>query len=179
VGQIWKPIDSSVLWLLKSDAAVEGNLRREARSRGIEPDRLIFAPSVEFSAYLARYRLADLFLDTFPFNGGTTASDALWAGLPLVTYAGEALATRMAGSLLHAVGLPELVTNSPEDYESLALKLARDCDLLSSLKARLARNRDACPLFDPRRFTRHLEAAYVTMWERYRSGEPPMNFAVS
>jgi protein O-GlcNAc transferase len=177
--RLLRQVEGSVLWLLKSDAAVEGNLRREARSRGIEPDRLIFAPSVEFSAYLARYRLADLFLDTFPFNGGTTASDALWAGLPLVTYAGEALAARMAGSLLHAVGLEELVTYAPEDYESLALKLARDCDLLSSLKARLARNRDTCPLFDTRRFTRHLEAAYVTMWERYRSAEPPMHFAVS
>jgi protein O-GlcNAc transferase len=176
--RLLRQLDGSVLWLLKSNAAVERNLRREAMDRGVEPGRLIFAPGIGFFAYLARYRLADLFLDTLPFNGGTTASDALWAGLPLITCSGDAFAARMAGSLLNVVGLPELVTHSLQDYEQLALMLARDRDLLSSLKARLARNRDTCPLFDTRRFARNIEAAYATMWERYRRGEPPLSFAV-
>jgi len=128
--------------------------------------------------YLAQYRRADLFLDTLPFNGGATTSDALWAGLPVVTCAGEAFASRMAGSLLHAIGLPELVTNSLAEYEALALKLATDGPLLAEYRQRLARNRDAHPLFDTDRFRRNLEAAYVTMWEKTQRGEPPASFAV-
>ncbi len=119
-----------------------------------------------------------MFLDTLPCNAHTTASDALWAGLPILTCLGSTFAGRVAASLLNAVGLNELVTENLDDYEALALKLARDPALLSSLKAKLAANRLACPLFDTRRFTRHLEAAYVTMWERYQRGQAPAHFVV-
>jgi len=138
----------------------------------------VFAPSIKYSDYLARYKVADLFLDTFPFNGGATVSDALWVGLPVVTSSGQPFTARMAGSLLTAAGLPELITTSLEDYEAAALKLARDPALLASFRARLAGNRTTCPLFDAARLTRHIEAAYTTMWERYQRGEAPQAFAV-
>ena len=182
VFDVWmrllRKVEGSVLWLLGSNDAVRRNLRREAAERGILPERLIFAPQAAYAEYLARYRVADLFLDCMPFGGGTTASDALWCGLPLVTCAGEAFAGRMAGSLLHAVGLPELITRSLEDYEALALKLAADGALLAGIRAKLAHNRTTQPLFDTDRFRRHLEAAYVVMWERSQRGEPPVSFAV-
>jgi protein O-GlcNAc transferase len=165
----------SVLWLLGENEAAIGNLRREAQSRGIDAGRLVFARRTEMQAYLARYRLADLFLDTLPFNAGATASDALWAGLPVLTCAGQAFAARMAGSLLHAVGLPELVTENLKDYEDLAVKLALDENLQRQTKAKLARNRLSMPLFDTDRFRRTIEAAYEMMWEIYRRGEPPRN----
>jgi len=176
--RLLRQVDGSVLWLLGGSAAVEANLRREAQARGILADRLIFAARVGYSEYLRRYRLADLFLDTAPFNGGATASDALWAGLPLVTCAGEAFAGRMAASLLHAVGLPQLVTYSLADYERLALALAQDRTAIAVLKQTLAQNRATCALFDTARFGRHLEAAYRTMWERHQAGSPPASFAV-
>ncbi len=131
-----------------------------------------------YPEHLARYRLADLFLDTLPFNGGTTASDALWAGLPVLTCSGEAFAARMAGSLLHAIGLPELITHSLADYESLAFQLATDVPRLLGIRQKLARNRDTYPLFDTDRFRRNVEAAYLTMWEKTQRGEPPASFAV-
>ena len=141
--------------------------------------RIVFASKLpELSDYLARQHHADLFLDTLPYNAHTTASDALWAGLPLVTCLGEAFAGRVAASLLKAIGLPELITTSLEDYEALALQLARDPALLGGIKDKLLRNRDTHPLFDTARFTRHLEAAYTAMWQRYQRGEPPAAFAV-
>ena len=123
--------------------------------------------------HLARHRLADLFLDTLPYNAHTTASDALWAGLPVLTCAGETFAGRVAGSLLRAVGLPELVTASLADYENLALALAREPQKLAELKEELARNLPSAPLFDTARYTRDLEAAYVRMWDLWRAGEAP------
>jgi predicted O-linked N-acetylglucosamine transferase (SPINDLY family) len=120
-----------------------------------------------------------LFLDTFPFNGGTTASDALWTGLPVVTCSGEAFPSRMAGSLLNAIGLPELVTNSLADYESLAQKLATDPGMLADIRAKLSRNRATCPLFDTDRFRRHIESAFTMMYQRYQRGEPPADISVS
>ena len=172
-------VPGSVLWLVASNPDVEANLRREAASRGIASTRLVFARRISYPEHLARYRLADLFLDTLPFNGGATTSDALWAGLPVITCAGEAFASRMAGSLLHAVGLPELVTHSLAEYEALALRLATDAPMLALSRQRLAHNRDTYPLFDTDRFRRNLEAAYVTMWERTQRGEPAASFAVS
>jgi predicted O-linked N-acetylglucosamine transferase (SPINDLY family) len=172
-------VDGGVLWLVKDRPSVEDNLRREAAARGVDPHRLVFAPRLPYPEHLARYRIADLFLDTRPFNAGTTASDALWAELPLLTCSGEAYAARMAGSLLHAIGLPELVTHTLEDYEALALKLATDVELLAGIRAKLAQNRTTHPLFDTERFTRHLESAYLTMWERRQRGEPPAGFAVT
>jgi predicted O-linked N-acetylglucosamine transferase (SPINDLY family) len=171
-------VDGSILWLIEDNAAAADNLRREANRRGIEPERLVFAPRVSPAEHLARHRLADLFVDTLPYNAHTTASDALWAGVPLLTCLGSAFPGRVAASLLQAVGLPELITHSLGDYETLALRLAREPGLLSSLKARLAQNRNTSPLFDTKRFARYVEAAYVTMWERHRRGEPPIRFAV-
>lgn len=171
-------VEGSVLWLLGGDAAAERNLRRETEDRGIAADRLMFAPRVGYADYLTRYQVADLFLDTLPFNAGTTASDALWAGLPLVTCAGDAFAARMAGSLLNAVGLPELVTHNLQDYETVALALGRDKDRLAQVRARLSANRAACPLFDAGRFRRHIEAAYQSMWHTHLRGEPARSFSV-
>jgi predicted O-linked N-acetylglucosamine transferase (SPINDLY family) len=128
--------------------------------------------------HLARLRLADLFLDTLYYNAHATAADALWAGVPVLTCSGATFASRVAGSMLHAVGLPDLVTTSVPEYETLALTLARNPGRLASLRQKLARHRDVYPLFDTARFTRHLEAAYTTMWERTRRGEPPRSFAV-
>jgi predicted O-linked N-acetylglucosamine transferase (SPINDLY family) len=149
-----------------------------ARARGVDPARLVFAERAPLAEHLARHRLADLFLDTLPYNAHTTGSDALWAGLPMVTCTGSTFAGRVGASLLHAVGLPELVTHNWEDYEALALGLAREPEALARLKARLASDRASLPLFDSARVTRHLEAAYTTMWERHRRGEPPLGFAV-
>jgi protein O-GlcNAc transferase len=171
-------VDSSVLWLFGSNPAVERNLRHEAERRGVAPDRLVFAPKIPYAEHLARYRLADLFLDTLPYNAGTTASDALWAGLPVVTVPGEAFASRMAASLLLSACLPELVTHSLADYEALALGLAQDAQLLAAVKTKLAQRRATSPLFDTDRFRRHLEAAYTTMWQRFQRGEAPASFAV-
>jgi protein O-GlcNAc transferase len=171
-------VPGSVLWLIANNSLVEANLRREAQDRGVAPNRLVFAPRLPYPEHLARYRLADLFLDTLPFNAGTTASDALWAGLPVLTCSGEAFAARMAGSLLHAVGLPELITHSLADYEALAFQLATDAPRLFSIRQELARNRDTYPLFDTDRFRRNLEAAFRTMWEKTQRGETPASFAV-
>jgi len=182
VFDVWmrllRAIDGSALWLLESNAHAPGNLRREAELRGVAGDRLVFAPRIPPAAHLARHRLADLFLDTHHCNAHTTASDALWAGLPVLTCAGATFASRVAGSLLHAAGLPELVTHSLPEYEALALKLARDSAVLTGLRERLARNRNTCSLFDTARFARHIEAAYTLMWERYQQGEPPHHIAV-
>jgi predicted O-linked N-acetylglucosamine transferase (SPINDLY family) len=128
--------------------------------------------------HLARYRLADLFLDTLPYNAQTTASDALWAGLPVITCQGTTFVGRVAASLLNAVGLPELVTHSLPEYEALAFRLATERETLAETRSKLARNRDTFPLFDTDRFRRHIEAAYITMWERHQRGESPTSFAV-
>lgn len=171
-------VDDSVLWLLDGGDATVANLRGEARKRGVKPERLIFADSVPLADHLARYRQADLFLDTWPYNAHTTASDALWAGLPVLTLCGATFAGRVAASLLRAVGLSELIAPAAGDYETLALALAHDPARLAAIKTKLARQRDACPLFDTKRSARHLESAYVTMVERHRRGEALASFAV-
>ncbi|MGH8699965.1 MAG: tetratricopeptide repeat protein [Burkholderiales bacterium] len=171
-------VEGGVLWLLKDHATVERNLRREAEQRGVAPTRLVFAPRVKMEEHLARHRLADLFLDTLPYNAHVTASDALWTGLPVLTHRGNAFAGRVAASLLGAVGLPELITSSWEDYEALALKLAVDSKLLADIKAKLAQNRATHPLFDTDRFRRHIESAYSMMWERFQRGDGPASFGV-
>jgi len=182
VFDVWmrllKAVPGSVLWLLRDNAAAERNLRREVRARGVDPARLVFADRTDLASHLARHRLADLFLDTLPYNAHTTASDALWMGVPVVTCQGTTFAGRVASSLLHALGLPEIVTESLEDYERLALRLARNAKKLRSIKAKLAANRDSTPLFDIARFTWHLESAYVAMHERHQRGLPPAGFAV-
>jgi predicted O-linked N-acetylglucosamine transferase (SPINDLY family) len=171
-------VPASVLWLLESNATASENLRREAQRRGVAPDRLIFAPALPADQHLARHRLADLFLDTRPVNAHTTASDALWTGLPLVTCTDDAFAGRVASSLLHALGLPELVARDTGEYEAIALRLATTPALLTDVRARLIENRRTHPLFDTDRYRRHLEAAYTAMWQRYQSGLPPASFEV-
>jgi predicted O-linked N-acetylglucosamine transferase (SPINDLY family) len=165
-------VEGSVLWLLGENRWTTGNLRREAEARGISAERLIFARDLPLAEHLARLSLADLFLDTFPYSAHTTASDALWAGLPLLTRMGETFASRVAASLLRAVGLPELATTTVSAFEGLAVELARDSERLHVLRQRLQQNRLTCPLFDCERFTRHIEAAYSAMYERYRAGLP-------
>jgi protein O-GlcNAc transferase len=176
--RLLRNVPGSVLWLLRENPGAEANLRREAQARGVDPARLVFAGRLKVDEHLARHRLADLFLDTLPYNAHTTASDALWAGLPVLTCQGEAFAARVASSLLHAIGLPELVTQNLADYEALALALAQDAPRLSAIRARLLRNRDTQALFDSNRFRRHIEAAYVRMWEVWQRGAAPQNFAV-
>jgi predicted O-linked N-acetylglucosamine transferase (SPINDLY family) len=170
--------EGSVLWLMEANPAVPPNLKREATRRGITPERIVFAPFLQLPEHLSRLRLADLFLDTLPHNAHTTASDALWCGVPVVTCLGTTFAGRVAASLLNAVGLNELVTRSLDEYESLARALAAEPDRLRALKSRLARERETAVLFDTQRYTRLLESAYLAMWERHLSGEPPGNFLV-
>jgi predicted O-linked N-acetylglucosamine transferase (SPINDLY family) len=171
--RILQRVDGSLLWLLQDNAEVVGNLRQEASNRGVDPDRLVFAQRLPSDRHLARHRLADLFLDTFPCNAHTTASDALWTGVPVLTWAGESFAGRVGASLLNAVGLSELITTSEADYEELAVELALLPQRLRGLNEKLARNRLTTPLFDTVVFTRHLEAAYVAMLERQHAGLPP------
>lgn len=166
-------VPSSVLWLLEFNRWMAPNLRREAAARGVDPARLVFAPMWPLERHLSRLAAADLFLDTFPYTAHTTGSDALWTGLPLLTRAGETFASRVAGSLLHAVGLEELITWTPEAYESLGISLARDPGRLGVLRDRLAGARERALLFDAPRFARHLEQAYDVMWRRSLAGEPP------
>jgi predicted O-linked N-acetylglucosamine transferase (SPINDLY family) len=182
VFDVWMRIlrgsPAAVLWLVADNAAAEECLRRRAAAHGIASERLIFAPRLPYAQHLSRLRLADLFLDTLPFNAGATASDALWAGVPVLTCVGDAFAARMAGSLLTAVGLVELITYSPAEYERAALELVSTPTRLGELRGRLAGNRATHPLFDTARYTRDLEAAYINMWERAERGEPPASFEI-
>jgi predicted O-linked N-acetylglucosamine transferase (SPINDLY family) len=171
-------VPGSVLWLLEESAAASSNLRREARARGGNPDRLVFATMVPLDEHLARLRLADLFLDTLPYNAHTTGSLALWAGLPVLTCEGTTFAGRVGASLLRAMGAPGLVASSLPEYEARALELAARPAELAAIRATLERNRATHPLFDAERFRRHIEAAYLAMWERAERGEPPESFAV-
>lgn len=168
----------SVLWLLESHPLATANLRLEAQSRGIAPERLIFAKPVSVEDHLARLSLADLALDTFPYGAHTTASDAMWAGLPLVTMRGASFAARVAASILTTAGLTETITNSLAEYERCAAALARDRTTLAALRDRLKSNRSRSRLFDTVSFTRHLESAFATMYERHQRGLPPSTFVV-
>jgi protein O-GlcNAc transferase len=176
--RILRSVPASVLWLLRDSERVEANLKREATLRGIDAQRLVFAPRVPLDQHLARHRLADLFLDTWPVCAHTTASDALWAGLPIVTYSDRTFVSRVAGSLLTAIGLPELIASSVAGYEELIVALARNPEALADLRAKLAANRRTHPLFDTKRSCRNLEAAFETMWSIYRRGETPRGFSV-
>ena len=183
VFDVWmrllKACPGSVLWLLADDPYAMLNLRRETAARGVAPEQLVFAPRVPSDDHLERHRLADLFLDTLPVNAHATASDALWAGLPLLTCMGNTFAGRVGASLLQAIGLPELAASSLAEYEALALRLARDPAALARIRTKLASNRGTEPLFDTARITRDLETAYMSMWERSRRGEPPESFSVA
>ncbi len=171
-------VPGSVLFLFAESKAAAGNLKKEAMKRGMAADRLRFAKQLPAPEYMARYRVADLFLDTRPYNAGTTASDALWVGLPVLTLAGTTFAGRMAASLLQAIGLPELITSTPAQYEDMAVRLAEDPSRLAAIRRKISHNRAGNPLFDTRSFTGHLEAAYATILERYRAGLPTEHVVV-
>lgn len=184
VFDVWmrllKQVPGSVLWLMSRGEISQRNLRKEAELRGVDSSRLVFAGRVPLvEDHLARYRQADIFLDTHPYNAHTTAADALMAGLPVITYMGDSFPSRVAGSLLHATGLPELITHSLADYESLALKLATTPSLLKEIKEQLQANRGNHPLFDTEKLCRNLEAAYIEMWNRYQHGVIPEHFSVT
>lgn len=161
--RILHAVSNSVLWLLADNEWARQNLCVEAERHGIDKARLVFAARVSPANYLARYQLADLFLDTMPFNAGTTANDALWMGLPLLTCAGRTFASRMAGSLLNAVGLPELIATNLQDYERKAIALGHDSAKIAELKQRLADHRACSPLFDVPQLVRHLEQAFESI----------------
>ena len=171
--RILKRVDGSVLWLFEDNPAAASNLRKEAQNRGVNPERVTFAQRMPLPEHLARHRAADLFIDTLPFNAHTTASDALWAGLPVLTCTGEAFASRVAASLLSAIDLPELITTTQEDYEALAIELATNPDRLKAIRQKLQDNRLTTPLFDTELFTRHIEEAYTKMLERYQADLAP------
>src|SRR5581483_2365508 len=171
--RILRRVPSSCLFLYANNSAAEANLRGAARLAGVEPERIVFGKLIAVEDYLARYRAMDLFLDTLPYNAGTTASDALWAGLPVLTCNGRSFAARYGASLLNAVGMPELIANTSEEYEELAVQLASDPARMETLRQKLANNRTGKQLFDTPRFTRSLESAYVRIYERYHAGLPP------
>jgi len=178
--RILRQVTGSVLWLAGDNETAANNLRKEAESRGVAGGRLLFAKRMaSFAEHLARYRTADLFIDTLPYNAHATASDALWAGLPVLTRSGESYAARVGASLLNAIGLPELVTTTPEQYEATAIELASNPARLAEFKDRLHRNRLAMPLFDTEQFTRHLENAYTQMYERYQADLSPEHIYVA
>jgi predicted O-linked N-acetylglucosamine transferase (SPINDLY family) len=176
--KILKAVPDSVLLLYTDIQTVAKNLKLEAVKRGVNPERLIFGEKLIRSQYLARCKSADLFLDTFPYNAGATASDALWAGLPVLTCIGEVFASRYAASLLHAVGLPELVTETQAEYENLAIELGTNPYKLKAIKDKLEINRMTAPLFDTAQFTKHIETAYTNMYQRYQMELPPAHIYV-
>jgi predicted O-linked N-acetylglucosamine transferase (SPINDLY family) len=176
--RILTQVEGSVLWLLESNAASPANLRREAERQGVAGERLVFAPFVPMEKQLDRLQLADLFLDSLPCNAHTTASDALWAGVPLLTCRGTNFSGRVAASLLQAVDLPDLVTDSLQDYEAMAVGLARQPSRLQAIRQKLAQGRLTAPLFDTDRSRRHIESAYAKMWQMFERGEAPQGFAV-
>jgi predicted O-linked N-acetylglucosamine transferase (SPINDLY family) len=177
--RILRKLPRSVLWLYAENPWATKNLVKRASECGVSSERLIFSKRISLEEYIVQYRHADLFLDTVPYNAGTTASDALWAGLPVLTCAGESFACRMAASLSETVGLPELFTRSLDQYEALAIEIASDPERLKMLKDRLMQKLSTTSLFDTSRFTRHLESAYKTMYERCHADLPPDDIYIS
>ena len=169
---ILRSVEGSVLWLIEDNLAAGRNLKLEAQKRGVSPDRIIFASRLPLPEHLARHQVADLFIDTLPYNAHTTASDALWAGLPVLTCKGGTFPGRVAASLLSALNLPELIAQTPQEYEDLAIELANNPEKLKAIKEKLQINRLQEPLFNTQLFTRHLEALYKQMYERYQSNLP-------
>ncbi|MBT8368880.1 MAG: tetratricopeptide repeat protein [Deltaproteobacteria bacterium] len=176
--RILKQVPNSVLWLFKGNQTAMKNLIREARGRGIDPDRLVFADKLAKAEHLARLQLADLTLDTHVVNGHTTTSDSLWAGVPVITVKGDHFASRVSASLLNAIGLPELIVDHLDAYKRLAVRLASDPAELQRIKTQLSENRKKMPLFDTPAFVDYLEAAYQKMWMMFVNGKAPQAFEV-
>ena len=177
--RILKAVEGSILWLLQDNPWVVDNLKKEAEKQGIAAHRLVFAERMPLSVHLARHRQADLFLDTLPYNAHTTTSDALWTGLPVLTLMGRSFSSRVAASLLNAIGLPELITNTPEEYEALAIELAINPKKLAEIKLKLANNRLTTPLFDTPLFAKNLESAYTKMYKRYQADLEPEHISIA
>ena len=175
---VLRKVDGAVLWLLRTNERAEMNIKSEAKKRGVDPNRLIFAKKLPQAEHLARHKHADLFLDTFCYNAHTTASDALWAGLPVITKKGEQFAARVSASLLTAVGLPELITETDADYENLIIELANQPEKLSKIRSKLQSNRLTKPLFDTKRYTRNFEAGLLQAYDLYFNGEQPRHIYV-
>jgi predicted O-linked N-acetylglucosamine transferase (SPINDLY family) len=184
VFNIWmnilKNVKDSVLWLMiKGDnQTVKNHLKKEALKKGIESDRLIFANRVPLSDHLARLKLADLFIDTMPYNAHTTASDALWVGLPVLTLCGETFASRVAASMLNAIGLNELITSTAKEFEDLAIELANNTKKLQQIKNKLNNNKISKPLFNTKLFTKNIEKAYSIIYEEYLKKLPIKNIEI-
>lgn len=176
--QILRQVDGSVLWLLDPGSSAVGNLRQEAEKRGVSGERLVFARFMNLPEHLARHRMADLFLDTLPYNAHTTASDALWAGLPVLTCTGASFASRVAASLLKAVRQPEMIVSSQDEYVRRAIELASHPHMLAEIRRKLEHNRLTTPLFDTALFTRHIEKAYTSMHDRRQADLPPEHIVV-
>jgi predicted O-linked N-acetylglucosamine transferase (SPINDLY family) len=177
-ARILNQVDKSVLMIYADNDLSQKNLIKEIAGRGINPKKLIFGDSLPRPKYLARYRVADLFLDTAPYNAGTTASDALRMGLPVLTLKGKAFPSRMASSILNSVNLPELITHSQKDYESLAIELANCPDKIKKIKDKLLANLNTAPLYNSELFTKNLESAYQMMYERHRQGLKPEHIII-
>jgi predicted O-linked N-acetylglucosamine transferase (SPINDLY family) len=177
--RILKAVDGSTLFLYAENKWAVENLKKEAEARGINSERLVFGGSIPADENLARYRACDLFLDTFPYNAGTSASDALWTGLPVLTLIGQSFASRVAASLLNAIGLPEMITGTQEEYEALAIELALNPKKLADMKLKLANNRLTAPLFDTSLFTNNIEMAYIKMYERYQADLEPDHISIA
>tara|TARA_B110000196_G_C21069838_1_gene626903 strand:- start:223 stop:1296 length:1074 start_codon:yes stop_codon:yes gene_type:complete len=171
-------VEGSVLWLTQSNQWSEANLKKEAKARGLNPARLIFAEPCNYSGYLERMTKADLFLDTFNYNAGAIANDALWCGLPILTKQGQSYVARMASSLLSSIDLPELITTNEKDYEQVALDIATNPKKHELIKEKLSLNRDRLPLFDTERFTRNIETAYMQIYAKYFAGEKPQHLFI-
>ena len=176
---ILRAVDGSVLWLRDDNPTSARNLRTEAEARGVDSNRLVFAPLIPLEDHLPRHRAADLFLDTLPYTAHSMASDALWAGLPLLTREGKSFAGRVSASLLNTLGVPELIARSPSEYESKAIGLARDPALLAGLKERLEASRATSPFFNTSLYARHLEAAYQAMHTRAQQGLSPTDIDIT
>jgi predicted O-linked N-acetylglucosamine transferase (SPINDLY family) len=177
--RILKAVDGSVLFLYAENHWVEKNLKNEAIKRGVDGSRLVFGKSMPSDEYLARYQVCDLFLDTFPYNAGTTASDALWAEIPILTLSGESFASRMAASILNAVGLPELITSTQKDYEELAIELAMNPKKFTDIKLKLVNNRMTTHLFNTPLFTKNIEAAFIKMYSQYQNSLQPEHIFIT
>ncbi|SNX28919.1 Predicted O-linked N-acetylglucosamine transferase, SPINDLY family [Polynucleobacter meluiroseus] len=176
--RILKKVEGSVLWLYESNLQISGNLRRAVTAQGIDPNRLVFGGALPAAEYLARYKLADLFLDTSPYNAGTTASDALWSGLPVITRMGESFQSRMAGSILKAIDMPDLIAQTVSEYEDLAVRLATYPEDLQAIRKRVTANKLITPLFDSPQTTKHIERAYQVMHANHLAGKEPENIDV-
>jgi len=176
--KILKAVKGSVIWLFEDNIWAAENLRKEAQKRGVESSRLIFAKRMPMEEHLARHKCADLFLDTLPYNAHTTCSDALWAGLPVLTLIGKSFASRVAASLLNAIRLPELITNSEQEYEAKAIELALNSQKLKEVKEKLEKHKLTTPLFDTKLFAKHIEAAYEDMYEKYQEGLPASDIEI-